>query len=157
NDFLFISLSENSYRVCAGSRPLSSLTQVKVDCRAHSAKPLAMPRHVSVAVSDRSALTEVLADLLRANPKALVLAPGECAETDALLDEFGGERVRVETTGAAAIVSVAIGAARGGYRPVVIIPTMDDLALGLDPLAAEGSKLPADATQRLNLPIVLLV
>jgi pyruvate dehydrogenase E1 component beta subunit len=112
---------------------------------------------VTAVAGDRSALTEALAAELRTNARTLVLAPGECAEADALLDEFGSERVRIETTGAAALVAVAVGVARGGYRPVVILPTMDDLAPALEPLAAMGSKLPPEAAQKLSLPILLFV
>lgn len=112
-----------------------------------------MPRNepaASAAVSDCTSdkIVDALTDLMRSNPRILLLSPETAPQFHALLDEFGSERVRSETSGVAALTAVAIGAARCGYRPVVNLESMDELALALEPLAVADSK-------RSALPLVI--
>jgi len=91
------------------------------------------------------AITDALAEELRANPKIIVIAEdGAVSPAVARLrDEFGAERIRSGDAGPATLAGAAVGAALCGYRPVLELAGAESLPAALAQLAAEGAKAAA--------------
>lgn len=92
------------------------------------------------------AVAQALRDDMEADDRVIVLgediavAGGSFKATRGLLDAFGAERVRDTPISEASIVSVAVGAALGGLRPVVEIMFMDFVTLAMDALVNQAAK-----------------
>jgi pyruvate dehydrogenase E1 component beta subunit len=96
-------------------------------------------------------IIDLLESAFRSNPKFLLLSSHADAEHEQLLDEFKSERIRTEQGGIPALTSAAIGAALCGYRPIIDLGSMDELALALEPLAQTGK------TSALEMPLVIRI
>ncbi|MEL0081769.1 MAG: alpha-ketoacid dehydrogenase subunit beta, partial [Gammaproteobacteria bacterium] len=92
------------------------------------------------------ALNRALGDAMRADEQVFLmgedigLAGGPFGVTRKLLDEFGERRVRDYPIAEASMVNLALGAALGGYKPVVEIMFMDFCTLTMDALVNQAAK-----------------
>ncbi|HAC33296.1 MAG TPA: alpha-ketoacid dehydrogenase subunit beta [Gammaproteobacteria bacterium] len=92
------------------------------------------------------ALNRALGDAMRTDESVILfgedvaLAGGPFGVTRNLLAEFGERRVRDYPIAEASMVNLAIGAALGGYRPVVEIMFMDFCTLAMDALVNQAAK-----------------
>lgn len=80
---------------------------------------------------------------------------GVFAVTKGLLDEFGPERIRDTPISEEGFVSMAVGAALVGSRPIVEIMYSDFLTLVMDPLVNQASKLRYMFGGQAQVPLVL--
>jgi pyruvate/2-oxoglutarate/acetoin dehydrogenase E1 component len=80
---------------------------------------------------------------------------GVFAVTKGLLDEFGAERIRDTPISEEGFVSMAVGAALVGSRPIVEIMYSDFLTLVMDPLVNQASKLRYMFGGQATVPLVL--
>jgi pyruvate dehydrogenase E1 component beta subunit len=82
-------------------------------------------------------------------------AGGSFKATRDLLDAFGPDRVRDTPISEASMVSLAVGAAMTGLKPVVEIMFMDFIALAMDGLVNQAAKARFMFGGRSNVPMVL--
>jgi pyruvate dehydrogenase E1 component beta subunit len=75
--------------------------------------------------------------------------------TKDLIDEFGPERVRDTPISEAAFVGMGIGAALGGYHPIVELLFMDFALVAADQIVNQAAKLRYMAGGKITLPIVI--
>jgi pyruvate/2-oxoglutarate/acetoin dehydrogenase E1 component len=118
--------------------------------------PAAMPETTTYL----AAITETLAEAMRADPAVLVIGEdvaegGPWGATAGLAGEFGPERVRNTPISEAAIAGIAVGAAQSGLRPVVEIMFVDFVTLALDQLVNQAAKAHFMSGGQLTVPMVL--
>jgi pyruvate dehydrogenase E1 component beta subunit len=106
------------------------------------------------------AITDTLAEAMRADPRVFVLGEdvaegGPWGATNGLAEEFGAERIRNTPISEAAICGIAIGAAQSGLRPVVEVMFIDFLTLALDQLVNQAAKAHFMSGGQLTVPLVL--
>jgi len=106
------------------------------------------------------AITQALADAMRADPRVFVLGEdvaegGPYTATAGLAEEFGTARVINTPISEAAITGVAIGAAQSGMRPVLEIMFVDFITLALDQLVNAAAKAHFMSGGQLTVPLVL--
>ena len=107
------------------------------------------------------ALNRALGDAMRADDKVflmgedIALAGGPFGVTRKLLDEFGESRVRDYPIAEASMVNLAVGAALGGYKPVVEIMFMDFCTLAMDALVNQAAKAHFMFGEQGPVPMVL--
>lgn len=82
-------------------------------------------------------------------------AGGSFKATRDLLDAFGPDRVRDTPISEASMVSLAVGAAMTGLKPVVEIMFMDFIALAMDGLVNQAAKARFMFGGRSSVPMVL--
>ena len=80
---------------------------------------------------------------------------GIFAQTKGLYDAFGPRRVRDMPVAEAAFVSMAVGAAATGLRPVVEVGFEDFLTACMDPLVNQGAKLRYMLGGQVKVPLTL--
>src|SRR5438270_12363176 len=97
-----------------------------------------------------AALNEALREEMRRDPAVVVLGEdiaawgeggGVFGVTKDLAAEFGAARVRDTPISEEAIVSIGVGAATTGLRPVVELMYFDFVTLAMDPLVNQAAKL----------------
>src|SRR5271170_2014608 len=109
----------------------------------------------------REAIAKAVREEMTRNPRVFVMGQdvgafgGSYREFDGLHAEFGTERVRDTPVAEAATIGIGVGAAAGGYRPLVVITYMDFMMLGFDPLINYGAKLRFKTGGRLTSPVVV--
>ena len=92
------------------------------------------------------AVAQALHDAMAADERVVVLgedvaaAGGSFKATRGLLDKFGAARVRDTPISEASLVSLAVGAAMTGLRPVVEIMFMDFVTLAMDAIVNQAAK-----------------
>ena len=92
------------------------------------------------------AVAQALHDAMTADERVIVLgedvaaAGGSFKATRGLLDKFGPARVRDTPISEASLVSMAVGAAMTGLRPVVEIMFMDFVTLAMDAIVNQAAK-----------------
>ena len=102
-----------------------------------------------------------LADAMRADDTVIVfgedvaVAGGSFKATRGLLETFGASRVRDTPISEASIVSMAVGAAMTGLKPVVEIRFMDFITLAMDALVNQAAKAHFMFGGRASVPMVL--
>ncbi len=102
-----------------------------------------------------------LADAMRADDTVIVfgedvaVAGGSFKATRGLLETFGASRVRDTPISEASIVSMAVGAAMTGLKPVVEIMFMDFITLAMDALVNQAAKAHFMFGGRASVPMVL--
>jgi acetoin:2,6-dichlorophenolindophenol oxidoreductase subunit beta len=107
------------------------------------------------------AVNAALRDAMQADPAVIVFgedvaaAGGSFKVTRGLLEAFGPHRVRDTPISEATIVSMAVGAAMSGLRPVVEIMFMDFMTLAMDALVNQAAKARFMFGGRSNVPLVL--
>jgi pyruvate/2-oxoglutarate/acetoin dehydrogenase E1 component len=109
----------------------------------------------------REAIVRAMREEMTRDPRVFILGQdvgafgGSYREFDGLYAEFGPARVRDTPVAEAAMVGLGVGAAAGGYRPVVSITYMDFMMLGFDPLINYGAKLRYKTGGQLTAPVVV--
>lgn len=107
------------------------------------------------------AVNQALLDSMKADESIFVLgedvaaAGGSFKATRGLLAEFGADRVRDTPISEATIVSLAVGAAMSGLKPVVEIMFMDFITLAMDALVNQAAKARFMFGGRCSVPMVL--
>jgi pyruvate/2-oxoglutarate/acetoin dehydrogenase E1 component len=109
----------------------------------------------------REAVRAALRDALQTEPRAFLMGEdvgryGGCyAVSKGLLQEFGEDRVRDTPLSESAFVGAAIGAALGGFRPIVEIMTVNFSLLCLDQIVNTAATLRHMSGGQLSVPIVI--
>ncbi len=110
------------------------------------------------------ALNEALQLEMRRDPRVFCLGEdiaiwgdggGVFGVTSGLVDEFGPERVRDTPISENGFVSMAVGAAIVGSRPVVEIMYSDFLTLAMDPIVNQAAKMRYMFGGQASVPMVL--
>lgn len=107
------------------------------------------------------AINQALTDSMEHDETVIVLgedvaaAGGSFKATRNLYEKFGAARVRDTPISEASIVSVAVGAAMTGLKPVVEIMFMDFIALAMDPIVNQAAKAHFMFGGRSSVPMVL--
>jgi pyruvate dehydrogenase E1 component beta subunit len=102
-----------------------------------------------------------LREALQRDPRAILMGEdvgryGGCyAVSKGLLQEFGEERVRDTPLSESAFVGAAIGAALGGFRPIVEIMTVNFSLLCLDQIVNTAATLRHMSGGQFSVPVVI--
>ncbi len=107
-----------------------------------------------------AALNGALADEMRRDARVVVIGEdvaegGPFGATKDLVIEFGEGRVRDTPISESAVMGVAIGAALGGWRPVIEIMFIDFITLALDQLTNQAAKARYMSGGQLRVPLVV--
>jgi len=107
------------------------------------------------------AVREALAEEMRADPSVCIIGE-DVAEAGTpfkvlagLVDEFGPDRVIDSPISEAGIMSLAVGAAMTGLRPVVDIMFGDFLTLAMDQIVNQAAKVHYMSGGKLKVPLVV--
>jgi len=112
-------------------------------------------------ISYREAMRMALREALQRNPRAFLMGEdvgryGGCyAVSKGLLQEFGEERVRDTPLSESAFVGAAIGAALGGFRPIVEVMTVNFSLLCLDQIVNTAATLRHMSGGQFSVPVVI--
>jgi pyruvate dehydrogenase E1 component beta subunit len=112
-------------------------------------------------ISYREAMRTALREVLQRNPRAFLMGEdvgryGGCyAVSKGLLQEFGEERVRDTPLSESAFVGAAIGAALGGFRPIVEVMTVNFSLLCLDQIVNTAATLRHMSGGQFSVPVVI--
>lgn len=107
------------------------------------------------------AVNQALRDAMSADDRVVLLgedigaAGGSFKATRDLQEAFGAQRVRDTPISEASIVSLAVGAAMSGLKPVVEIMFMDFVALAMDGLVNQAAKAHFMFGGRTSVPMVV--
>lgn len=107
------------------------------------------------------AVAQSLHDAMYADDRVIVLgedvaaAGGPFKATRGLLEEFGDTRVRDTPISEASLVSMAVGAAMSGLKPVVEIMFMDFVTLAMDAIVNQAAKARFMFGGHSNVPMVV--
>jgi acetoin:2,6-dichlorophenolindophenol oxidoreductase subunit beta len=109
------------------------------------------------------ALNEALREEMARDPLVFVLGEdvavwgggGIFGVTKSLVDEFGFDRVRDTPISEEGIVSIAVGAAATGMRPVVEVMYVDFTTAAMDPIVNQAAKMRYMFGGRAKVPMVL--
>ena len=107
------------------------------------------------------ALRDALSEELARDPSVFLMGEdigaygGAFGVTRGLLDRYGAERVVDTPISEESFVGMAVGAALGGFRPVVEIMFMDFLTLVMDPMVNQAAKLRYVFGEQARCPLVL--
>jgi pyruvate dehydrogenase E1 component beta subunit len=112
-------------------------------------------------ITYREAVRAALRDALQNNPLAFLLGEdvgryGGCyAVSKGLLQEFGEERVRDTPLSESGFVGAAIGAALGGFKPIVEVMTVNFSLLCLDQIVNTAATLRHMSGGQFSVPVVI--
>ena len=107
------------------------------------------------------AVNAAIADAMKADQSVILFgedvaeAGGSFKATRGLLETFGPARVRDTPISEASIVSMAVGAAMTGLKPIVEIMFMDFVTLAMDALVNQAAKAHFMFGGRASVPMVL--
>ncbi len=107
------------------------------------------------------AVNAAITDAMRVDPSVILFgedvaeAGGSFKATRGLLEAFGPARVRDTPISEASIVSMAVGAAMTGLKPIVEIMFMDFVTLAMDALVNQAAKAHFMFGGRASVPMVL--
>lgn len=110
----------------------------------------------------RNAITEALAQAMRADPAVFVAGEDVAAYggvfgiTRGLLDEFGPQRAVDTPISEAGMVGLGVGAAANGCRPVIDLMFIDFLGIAMDQLVNQAAKMKYMFGGRATLPLTVL-
>ncbi len=102
------------------------------------------------------AIEQALAEEMRRDPRVLMFGEGVATKRQALLKEFGGERVRNTPLAEGVIAGTAAGAAAMGLRPVVDLLFAPFLTLAMDAIVNSAGKLRYLSGGQFSFPMVVL-
>ncbi len=112
-------------------------------------------------ITYREAIRAALRSALEHEPRAFLMGEdvgryGGCyAVSKGLLQEFGEERVRDTPLSESAFVGAAIGAALGGFRPIVEVMTVNFSLLCLDQIVNTAATLRHMSGGQFSVPVVI--
>jgi pyruvate/2-oxoglutarate/acetoin dehydrogenase E1 component len=102
------------------------------------------------------AVEQALAEEMRRDPRVLMFGEGVATKRQALLKEFGADRVRNTPLAEAVIAGTAAGAAAMGLRPVVDLLFAPFLTLSMDAIVNSAGKLRYLSGGQFAFPMVVL-
>jgi pyruvate dehydrogenase E1 component beta subunit len=108
----------------------------------------------------QNAITEALAEEMERDEKVILF--GEDVEisitgdTTGLHKKFGRDRIRNTPISEATLTGMAIGAAAGGYRPILHMMMANFIYTGFDAIANQMSKLRLMTGGQVNLPLTVM-
>lgn len=102
------------------------------------------------------AVEQALAEEMRRDPRVLMFGEGVATKRQALLKEFGAERVRNTPLAEGVIAGTAAGAAAMGLRPVVDLLFAPFLTLAMDGIVNSAGKLRYLSGGQFSFPMVVL-
>jgi acetoin:2,6-dichlorophenolindophenol oxidoreductase subunit beta len=102
------------------------------------------------------AIEQALAEEMRRDPRVLMFGEGVATKRQALLNEFGGQRVRNTPLAEGIIAGTAAGAAAMGLRPVVDLLFAPFLTLAMDAIVNSAGKLRYLSGGQFAFPMVVL-
>lgn len=123
-----------------------------------------MPDRGDRVVTYSTALNEALREEMERDERVFLMGEdiavwgdggGVFGVTKGLVDEFGPGRVRDTPISEEAIVSVGVGAAMTGTRPVVELMYSDFITLAMEPLVNQAAKIPYMFGGQASVPLVL--
>jgi len=103
-----------------------------------------------------AAIEQALAEEMRNDPRVLIFGEGVATKRQALLAEFGAERVRNTPLAEAIIAGTAAGAAATGLRPVVDLLFAPFLTYAMDALVNSAGKLRFVSGGQFSFPLVAM-
>lgn len=103
-----------------------------------------------------AAIEQALAEEMRSDPRVLIFGEGVATKRQALLAEFGAERVRNTPLSEAIIAGTAAGAAATGLRPVVDLLFAPFLTYAMDALVNSAGKLRFMSGGQFSFPLVAI-
>jgi len=113
------------------------------------------------AITYQEAIREALSQEMRSNEDVYVMGEdigvygGAFGVTNGMLEEFGGERVRITPISEAAITGCAVGSAVTGMRPVLEIQFSDFITIAMDQMVNQAAKLRYMFGGKGKVPMVL--
>jgi pyruvate dehydrogenase E1 component beta subunit len=119
------------------------------------------PEEAVTTLTYREAFREGLRDALQRDERVFLMgedvgAYGGCfAVSKGLLEEFGPERIRDTPLSESAFVGAGIGAALGGFRPIVEIMTVNFSLLALDQIMNNAATLQHMSGGQMHVPLVI--
>jgi pyruvate/2-oxoglutarate/acetoin dehydrogenase E1 component len=102
------------------------------------------------------AVEQALAEEMRRDPRVLMFGEGVATKRQALLKEFGADRVRNTPLAEGVIAGTAAGAAAMGLRPVVDLLFAPFLTLAMDAIVNSAGKLRYLSGGQFSFPMVVL-
>jgi pyruvate/2-oxoglutarate/acetoin dehydrogenase E1 component len=102
------------------------------------------------------AVEQALAEEMRRDPRVLMFGEGVATKRQALLKEFGAQRVRNTPLAEGVIAGTAAGAAAMGLRPVVDLLFAPFLTLAMDAIVNSAGKLRYLSGGQFSFPMVVL-
>jgi pyruvate dehydrogenase E1 component beta subunit len=118
-------------------------------------------RPVTRRITYRDAVREAIVEALRRDPRVFLMGEdvgaygGAYAVSKGLLAEFGPERIRDTPLSESAFVGAGIGAALGGFRPIVEVMTVNFSLLALDQIVNNAATLRHMSGGQFNVPLVI--
>lgn len=115
---------------------------------------------MSRVITYREALREALAERMEADPKVLLIGEdiglygGAFGVSRGLVDRFAAQMIETPIS-ENGFVGVALGAAMGGYRPVVEIMFSDFVTLAMDQIVNHAAKINYMYAGQLKAPLVV--
>ena len=107
-------------------------------------------------LSVHEAIEQALAEEMRRDPRVLMFGEGVATKRQALLTEFGTDRVRNTPLAEGVIAGTAAGAAAMGLRPVVDLLFAPFLTLSMDAIVNSAGKLRYLSGGQFSFPMVVL-
>ncbi|KJS50546.1 alpha-ketoacid dehydrogenase subunit beta [Desulfosporosinus sp. BICA1-9] len=107
------------------------------------------------------AIRDVIAEEMRKDQTVFIMGEDIAKQggifgcTKGLLDEFGGERVRITPISEAGFVGAGIGAACAGMRPIVELMYMDFTYVAMDQLLNQAAKIRYMFGGKATIPMVV--
>jgi pyruvate dehydrogenase E1 component beta subunit len=101
------------------------------------------------------AIDEALEEAMAADDRVITLGEDVALLRRNLFVRFGPRRVRQAPISEAAFLAAGVGAAMAGLRPVVEIMLVDFIAVALDALLNEATKVKAFSGGKWNVPLVV--
>lgn len=102
------------------------------------------------------AIEEALAEEMRRDPRVIMFGEGVATKRQALVQEFGGGRVRNTPLAEAIIAGTAAGAAATGLRPVVDLLFAPFLCFSMDQIVNSAGKLRYISGGQFSFPLVVM-
>lgn len=102
------------------------------------------------------AIEQALAEEMRRDPRVLMFGEGVATKRQALLTEFGADRVRNTPLAEGVIAGTAAGAAAMGLRPVIDLLFAPFLTLSMDAIVNSAGKLRYLSGGQFSFPMVVL-
>lgn len=114
-------------------------------------------------ISYKQAITESMVEEMRRDPTVLIIGEdvgdfgGLTETTIGIIDEFGAERVLETPISECGFVGAAIGAAMGGYRPIIELGLADVSLVAMDQIVNTAAKMNYFNDGRVTTSIVFRV
>jgi len=102
------------------------------------------------------AIGQAVAEEMRRDPAVMMFGEGVATKRRALVDEFGGQRVRNTPLAEGIIAGAAVGAAAMGMRPVADLMFAPFMTLAMDEIVNSAGKLRYVSGGQFSFPLVAM-